>query len=75
MWYLLKIDMLMAVLVFGAAGIAIAGLFIVEEAKALVAARHRIYQRLWALADQPRFFANPLAISRSVSRANHKSSF
>jgi hypothetical protein len=53
-WYLLKVDLLMAAFVFAGAGLIIAGLFVWEQAKAVVAAH--------------RFFANRFAISRSLSR-------
>jgi hypothetical protein len=53
-WYLLKVDALVAVCVFTVAGLIILGLNVWEQAKALAAAR--------------RFFANPFRISRSVSR-------
>ena len=69
MWYLLKVDALVAAFVFGFAGLLIAILFVYEEAKAYAAARHRIYQRLATLIAQPQVFANSLAISRR-SRLN-----
>jgi len=53
-WYLLKVDLLMAALVFAGAGVVIAGLFVWEQAKAIVAAH--------------RFFAIRFAISRNLSR-------
>jgi hypothetical protein len=53
-WYLLKVDLLIAVFVFAGAGVVIAGLFVWEQARAIVAAH--------------RFFANRFAISRSLSR-------
>ena len=68
MWYWLKVDVLIAFAVFAPAGMIILGLFLWQEAKAFAAARHRIYDRLLTLTSQPQFFANPLAISRSVSR-------
>jgi hypothetical protein len=68
MWYWLKVDALIAFAVFAPAGLIILGLFLWQEAKAFAAARHRIYDRLLTLTSQPQFFANPLAISRSVSR-------
>jgi hypothetical protein len=68
MWYWLKVDVLIAFAVFAPAGLIILGLFLWQEAKAFAAARHRIYDRLLTLTSQPQFFANPLAISRSVSR-------
>lgn len=69
MLYLLKVDALIALFVFVPAGLFILTLFVWQEAKAFAAARHRIFQRLRTLTTEPRFFANPLAISRSVSRA------
>ena len=68
MLYLLEANVLFAALIFGAAGFMILSLFVFEQARALAAARHRIYSRLASLTTQPQFFANPLAISRSVSR-------
>jgi hypothetical protein len=68
-WYLLKVDALIAMFVFVPAGLFILALFAWQEAKAFAAARHRIFQRLLTLTTDPRFFANPFAISRSVSRA------
>ena len=68
MWYALKVDALIAGSVFAAAGFMILILCAWQEWRALAAARYRIYDRLAALTTQPRFFANPLAISRSVSR-------
>jgi len=53
-WYLLKVDLLIAAFVFAGAGLVIAGLFVWEQARAIVAAH--------------RFFANRFAISRSLSR-------
>ena len=70
MWYLLKVDALIAAFVFGFAGLLIAILFVYQEAKAYVTARHRIYQRLATLISQPQVFANSFAISRSFSRSH-----
>jgi hypothetical protein len=70
-WYLLKVDALIALLVFIPAGLFILALFAWQEAKALAAARHRIFQRVLTFTTDPRFFANPFAISRSVSRAKN----
>jgi len=72
MWYWLKVDALIAFAVFTPAGLIILGLFIWQEAKALVAARYRIYDRLLTFTTQPQFFANPLAISRRVSRSESR---
>ena len=68
MLYLLEVDVLVAALIFGVAGFMIFAFFVFEQARALVAARYRIYDRLASLTTQPQFFANPLAISRNVSR-------
>jgi len=54
MWYLLKVDAMIAAFVFVPASLMILALFAWQEAKAFAAARHRI--------------ANPLAISRNMSR-------
>jgi hypothetical protein len=52
--YLLKVDALIAGLVFAGAGVVIAGLFIWEQVKTIVEAH--------------RFFAKRFVISRSLSR-------
>jgi hypothetical protein len=67
-WYQLKVDALIAVMVFIPAGVMILSLLAWQEAKALASSRHRIYERLLTFTTEPRFFANPLAISRNVSR-------
>jgi hypothetical protein len=67
-WYLLKVDALAAAVIFAVAGLVVLVLFAWQEAKALVAARHRIYKRLSRFTTQPQLFANPIAISRTVSR-------
>ena len=69
MLYMLEVDALIAGSVFAGAGVIILFLFALQEAKELVEARHRIYDRLSGLTTQVRFFANPLAISRTVSRS------
>ena len=61
MFYLLKIDALVAAVIFSAAGLIILTLLVWYEAKTYAAAQFRIYKRLAS-------FANPLAISRGVSR-------
>jgi hypothetical protein len=68
-WYLLKVDALVATCMFAVAGVVIFALFVWEQARALAAARDRIYKRLSTLTKQPQLFANPLANSRSVSRS------
>ena len=45
MWHLLKVDALIGAFVFSGAGLVILAIF-AWEAKALAAARHRIYKRL-----------------------------
>ena len=72
MWYLLKVDALVAGLVFSIAGLLVLTLFVYQEVKAYAAARHRIYQRLATLLTQPQVFANSLAISRSFSRSHSR---
>jgi hypothetical protein len=67
MWYLLKVYALITAFGLSMAGLMILSLWVWSEANALVAARYRIYRRLATLTTQPRFFANPLAISRTVS--------
>jgi len=68
MLYLLEVDVLVAALIFGAAGFVILAFYVFEQLRALTAARYRIYERIASFTTQPQFFANPLAISRSVSR-------
>jgi hypothetical protein len=63
MLYLLELDVLIAAFVLMLAGLVILALFAWQQAKALVAAQRRIFQRV--------AFANPFAISRTVSRNNH----
>jgi len=46
MWYLLKVDALIGAFVFSGAGLVILAMLAWEEAKALAAARHRVYKRL-----------------------------
>ena len=72
MLYWLEVDALVAALIFGAAGFMILSFFVFEQARALAAARHRIYGRLANLTTRPQFFANSLAISRSVSRTERR---
>lgn len=69
MWYQLKVDMLVAALVLSGAGLLILTLWVRNAVQDLLAARHRIYARLSTLTRDPRFFANPLAISRGISRS------
>jgi hypothetical protein len=68
MWYLLKVDALIGVFVFSAAGLFILAMLAWEEAKAYAAARHRIYKRLAAFVTEPHVFANSFVISRRASR-------
>ena len=68
MVYLLEVDILVAALIFGAAGLMILTFFVLEQMRALAAARYRVYNRVASLTTQSQFFASPLAISRRVSR-------
>jgi len=54
MLYQLKVDALIVVSIFGAVGLVIAALFVFEQVKGLLEAH--------------RFFANPVTISRMLSR-------
>jgi hypothetical protein len=72
MWYLLKVDALIATFVFSGGAMLILALFAWQEAKAYAAARHRIYQRLTALMTEPQIFANSFANSRGFSRASQR---
>jgi hypothetical protein len=69
MWYLLKVDALIAVFVFAGAGLFMLALLAWQQATAYAAAGHRIYKRLATLIAQPQFFASSFAISRSFSRS------
>ncbi len=66
MWYLLEVNALVAAFVFAGAGLIMLGLFAWQEAKAYVAARQRMYQRIATLVTQPRVSANSFASSRRV---------
>ena len=68
MWYLLKVDALIAVFVFSGAALLILAMFAWQEAKAYADARYRIYRRLSAFIAEPQLIANPIAISRTFSR-------
>jgi len=69
MWYLLKVDALVATFVFAAAGLFMLALLAWQEAAAYATARHRIYKRLSTSVKEPHFFASSFAISRSFSRS------
>jgi len=66
MLYLLEVNALVAAFVFAGAGLIMLGLFAWQEAKAYVAARQRMYQRIATLVTQPRVSANSFASSRRV---------
>jgi hypothetical protein len=68
MLYELELYVLITVLVFSTAGLATLCLWLWDEARELLAVRRRIYARLPVLTTESRIFANPLAISRTVSR-------
>jgi len=72
MWYLLRVYALVAAFGLSTAGMLILTLWVWSEGKALAGASHRLYARVATLRGQLRFFANPLAnplaISRPVSR-------
>jgi len=70
MWYLLKVDALIAGFGFAMAGLIILGMLAWQEARAYAVARQIIYRRLTTLITQPQFFASSFAISRSVSRSD-----
>ncbi len=70
MWYLLKVDALVAVFVLSGAGVLILAMLAWQQAKAYASARHRIYKRLSALITEPQSLANPFAISRGFSRSH-----
>ena len=66
MLYQLEVNALVAAFVFAGAGLIMLGLFAWQEAKAYVAARQRMYQRIATLVTQPRVSANSFASSRRV---------
>ena len=68
MFYLLKVDILVASLVFAGAGLIVLPMFAWQQARAYIAARHSIQKRLSMILTHPQFFANPFAISRRFSR-------
>ena len=72
MLYLLKVDALVAAVVFSASGLILLALFAWQQAKAYAAVRYRIYARVSNLITQPQSFANPLAISRTTSRFDER---
>jgi hypothetical protein len=75
MWYLLKVDVLIGTFVFSVAGLLILAIFTWEEAKALVAARHRSYRLLATLFTELQVFAIWRSFSRVGGRthaASHK---
>ena len=47
MWYLLKVDALVAAFVFSAAGLLLLPLFVWEKAKAYAVDLHRLYMDVW----------------------------
>jgi hypothetical protein len=67
-FYLLKVDALIAAVIFSAAGLIILTLLAWYEVKTYAAAQFRIYKRVAS-------FANPLAISRRVSRFDGRDPF
>jgi hypothetical protein len=71
-WYELKVDLLIAGIVFSFAGFIILILFAWEQAATYAAARRRILQRLSSLVTEPRFFASSFAISRNLSRVDNR---
>jgi hypothetical protein len=68
MWYMLKVDALIAVFMFSGAGLLILAMVAWQEARAYAAARHRIYKRLSTLVAEPQFLANAFVFSRNLSR-------
>jgi hypothetical protein len=71
-WYELKVDLLIAGIVFSFAGFIILILFAWEQAAMYVASRRRIFQRLSSLVAEPRFFTSSFAISRNLSRIDNR---
>jgi len=75
-WYLLKVDGIVAAFtagfIFSVSGMIMLSLLAWREAKAYAAARYRIYRRRASLLRPPQFFVSPLAISRGFSRFDER---
>ena len=68
MFYMLKVYALVTVFVFTGSAVMLLMLFGLREARAYAAAQRRIVERVMSLTRQPRYFTNPIAISRTISR-------
>ena len=68
MFYMLKVYALVTVVVFSGSAVILLMLFGLREARAYAAAQRRIVARVMSLSRQPRYFTNPIAISRTFSR-------
>jgi hypothetical protein len=68
MFYMLKVYVLVAAVVFTGSAVMLLLLFGLHEARAYAAAQRRIVERVTSLTRQPRYFTNPIAISRTISR-------
>ena len=68
MFYMLKVYALVTAVVFSGSAVILLLLFGLREARAYAAAQRRIVERVMSLNRQPRYFTNPIAISRTISR-------
>ena len=68
MFYMLKVYALVTAVVFSGSAVILLLLFGLREARADAAAQRRIVERVMSLSRQPRYFTNPIAISRTISR-------
>ncbi len=68
MFYMLKVYALVTTFVFTGSAVILLLLFGLHEARAYAAAQRRIVERVLSLRRQPRYFTNPIAISRTISR-------
>jgi hypothetical protein len=68
MFYMLKVYALVTAFVFTGSAAILLLLFGLQEARAYAAAQRRIVERVFSLTRQPRYFTNPIAISRTISR-------
>jgi hypothetical protein len=68
MFYMLKVYALVTMFVFTGSAAILLLLFGLHEARAYAAAQRRMGERVLSLRRQPRYFTNPIAISRTISR-------
>ena len=68
MFYMLKVYALVTAFVFTGSAAMLLLFFGLREARAYAAAQRRIVERVMSLTHKPRYFTNPIAISRTISR-------